>query len=212
MPWLKITDTWDDHPSLLVSRSARLLHIEALTWAARQGTDGHLPRLALARVGDSDDPARDAAELVASGAWEATDVGWQVIALQDDQATAEEYKKRREAGALRTERWRRHTQGDHSLCDRCASVTRGVTRHEDVSDIPPSSPVQSRPVPARSAGDGDGRQAGASPFARATGDDLPEVEKHHHGRKCCALADFPNNYRFHWRPGECPGCDDPHHN
>ena len=211
MTWAKLSDDWDTHPTLFVSRSARLLHVEALTFSMRHATDGQVPTGALRRIGDSLDPESDAAELVASGAWEVAEKGWRLVALLDDQPTAEEQAEKRADARTRAERHRRHRKGDHSMCDRCAFVTRPVTRDERVSHDPPSRPDPTRPDPARRAGGGEEGAGSTSTSAKATDEEPPMAkEKHHHGPGCCGLADYPTN-RHHWRPSECPGCDDPRH-
>ena len=62
MTWAKLSDDWADHPDIIaVSRSARLLHLEALLWSLAQNQDGAIPARALGRITDADDPQADAA-------------------------------------------------------------------------------------------------------------------------------------------------------
>ena len=56
MTWTRIGDDFTDQPALLeVSRSARLLHVEALVYCNKHLLDGGLPFGALRRITDAED-------------------------------------------------------------------------------------------------------------------------------------------------------------
>jgi hypothetical protein len=79
MTWTKLPETFFDDPRLLaVSRDARLLHIEALTWCHGHGTHGAIPANALHRLTDSTEPESAVAELVTAQLWTAAGSGWEI--------------------------------------------------------------------------------------------------------------------------------------
>lgn len=166
MTWTRLPDDFTDRPSVLSrSRSARLLHFEALIYCNRLLTDGALPERALPRISDSDDLDGDVAELIDAGLWTRVDGGWQVD--WSDQETAEVVEQRREDRNARqrryNERQRRHAQGDHSRCDarHCPSLinaSRNASRNAS-DDADPSRPVPSRP---EGEGQGQGQEGGSA--------------------------------------------------
>lgn len=114
--WVKLTDSALDEPFLLdVSRGAVLLHIEALAYSNRYATDGVIHRAALRKLTTEPDPLAAAAELVAAGMWMATQEGWQLLWLLNDQPSSDEIQASREQARHRQARKRRHTKGDHSI-------------------------------------------------------------------------------------------------
>jgi hypothetical protein len=164
--WTRLSDTFPDRPDLLrVDRSARLLHVEALIWCNRQTTDGELPRGALRRLGDSENVAREAAELVAAGVWAETETGWRLDWDAEDQLPSSEVRAAREAAAARQRRFRKHGRGDHSECTtRCPHVTRDGTGDGTRDETPsrPGSPFPSSPGP-EGQGTGGIREADTCP-------------------------------------------------
>lgn len=201
MTWTRLPDNFTDRPDILeVSRSARLLHVEALVWCNRQLTNGRLPKGALPRITDSPDPEADVAELLAVELWELDgERGWQLD--WSDQEDAESVKGRQAARAQTQKRYRerqaKHAAGDHSLCDPrfCSSAVTGNATGNATSHITghetPSRPVPSRPVPKGQGQDQEGRpgSAGAPP-----GDPQGEARQlplpHHNYRgDCCNLPD-----------------------
>ncbi len=182
MTFTKVADDFNDRPDLLLcSRSARLLHIEALVYCNRHLTDGRLPAAVLGRISDADDPVADAQELEAAGVWELVDdrswsIDWR------DQEPSEDVRIRRDNSAQRSRRYRRHVAGNHDLCDpkRCreaAAVTRDeqrvvhsdATRRDTVYDTPslPSRP----PRPRKGVGGGGERPEGRCPHLYPLDDD-----------------------------------------
>ncbi|ACZ31088.1 hypothetical protein Xcel_2070 [Xylanimonas cellulosilytica DSM 15894] len=179
MTWTRLPDDFNDRPTMLtVSRSARLLHVEALTYCNRLLTDGLLPRAMLVRITDSPDPAADAAELVAAGLWSQVATGW----LLDwaDQESAERVRERLAFNAARQQRYRergeRHARGDHSICtDRCPARAGNASRNGVRDGSVTASVTATRSVPFRPLGrNGEGTGAGA-PSAGAPG--APRQEK-----------------------------------
>jgi hypothetical protein len=145
MTWTKLDDrALDDPRALELSRTARLLHIEALVASNGIGLDGRISRPLLRRITDEPDPAAVARELVAAGLWRADGEGWQLLWLLDDQPTAAEVAERREYEREKKRRQRRHALGDHSLCPGdCPAGTPGGTTAG--SPATPTRPVPTRP-------------------------------------------------------------------
>ena len=177
MTWTKLGDTFTDDPRLLeVSRSARMLHVEALVYCNRHLRDGHLPKGALARITDAEDPALDALALERAGLWEEAEGGWLVD--WTDQESADEVRERQRYRADKQKRYRdrknRHERGDHGDCDPryCKkAVTGHVTGNGDgnvTGRVTPSRPVPSRPKTGTGTDSGSGR-AGARPPAALQG-------------------------------------------
>lgn len=69
---------WASSPAVLsVSRSARLLFIEALLWSEEHDTAGIVPDFVLRHITSARSPKADAAELVREGLWERVEGnGW----------------------------------------------------------------------------------------------------------------------------------------
>lgn len=163
MTWTRLSDTFNDDPDLLeVSRSARLLHVEGLVYCNKHLRNGDLPRGALRRITDAEDPDLDAKVLVEAGVWSETETGWMLP--WDDQEDAEEVRARQGRRAEIQQAYRKrkaaHEAGDHSLCDPrycrkgvSGNATGNATSHE----------TPSRPVPSRPLGRDRGRTAGAAP-------------------------------------------------
>ena len=142
MTWVKLDDNAPDDPrALKVSRTARLLHIEALAWSSRHQTDGMVPRSALPRVTDEPDPEGTVELMVAAGLWDATDDGYRLVWLQDMQPGPEEVARQRAYNRDKQERHRKHVTGDHSTCKApfCKLARNPVSN-------PVSNRTQSRPV------------------------------------------------------------------
>lgn len=160
MTWTRLSDNFSDRPDLLrVSRSARLLHVEALIYCNKHLTDGHLPVNAVPRITDAPDAADLVAELLTEQVWEAS--GSKYVLDWTDQEPAERVRTRRASGKKRQDAFRDrealHASGDHSKClpSKCPAlrrngVTGGVT--DDVGNRTPSRPVPTRPVPSEDRG------------------------------------------------------------
>lgn len=206
MTWTKLSDTFPEREDLLeVSRSARLLLVEAMVWCNRHLLDGRITDNALRRCTDAEDVDHLRDELVEAGALLRTedDRAWQMDWA--DQETAETIIGRREIRAETQRRYRerteKHKAGEHSMCDPryCRqAVTGNATGHEtDHGAVTrhhpdPTRPVPSRPVPkGQGQGQGDGPAAAdASPAdAEEAGARLGRLP-HTFDGDCCALPDI----------------------
>lgn len=174
MTWTKLGDTFTDDPRLLeVTRSARMLHVEALVYCNRHLRDGHLPQGALGRITDAEDAPGDADQLVRAGLWDEVEGGWQID--WTDQESAEEVRERQRYRADKQKRYRdrknRHERGDHSDCDPryCKkAVTGHVTSNGDgnvTGRVTPSRPVPSRPKTGTGTDSGTDRADARPPAA-----------------------------------------------
>jgi hypothetical protein len=133
------------------------MYLEGLVWSNKQGTDGHIPRHAVRRVTDEEDPIGAAAELVDAGLWEETGDDWSIVGFLEDQPSRADVERIQTLARDRQRRQRQHRGGDHSLCDprycqAASRVTNAVT-HDTRTD--PS-------VPTRTEGT-EGRGGGAAP-------------------------------------------------
>jgi hypothetical protein len=94
MTWTKIGGEFFDSPAILsVSRGARLLHVEAMTWCNRHGTDGLVPRHVQARITDEPDVDRAVKELIDAGLWTNDAAGWRIAGFLDIQPSAEDVER-----------------------------------------------------------------------------------------------------------------------
>lgn len=175
MTWTRLSDDFFDRPHVLsLSRSARLLHVEALVWCNRALTDGRVPVAALHRLTDSPELDADLAELQAAELWKLDeDEVWLVD--WTDQESAETVRKRQAVSAAKQQRYRdrvaKHAAGDDSLCDprfckrrarhdagdhsgciadwcQAVRVTRNETSNE-TGGVTSPQPVPAQPTPAR---------------------------------------------------------------
>ena len=73
MTWVRIDDTFPDHPKIVgLTDAAFRAHVAGLCYAGRYLTDGHIPTSALRQIGTR----KAAQELEARGLWDKTDHGW----------------------------------------------------------------------------------------------------------------------------------------
>ena len=99
MTWVRIDDTFPDHPKVIgLTDAAVRAHVTGLCYAGRYLTDGHIPTSALRQIGTR----KAAQELEARGLWTKTDHGWVINDYLDynpskDKVTAER-ERRRAAG------------------------------------------------------------------------------------------------------------------
>lgn len=99
MTWVRIDDTFPDHPKIVgLSDAAFRAHVSGLCYAGRYLTDGHIPTSALRQIGTR----KAAQELEARGIWDKTDHGWVINDFLDyNPSKAEvqaERERKREAG------------------------------------------------------------------------------------------------------------------
>lgn len=184
MTWTWLSDTFTDSPHVAaLSDAAFRLHICALVWCNRYGTDGAVPRHMVVRLTDAPDPEALVKELLAAQPadqelpplWTETADGWQLD--WDGQQEAAAVKKRREEWKVRDQRRRKHNKGDHSMCDpvRCWALRDGNSRVSH-GEAHGASTRESRPSHSRSPshsptpreGNEEGK-ARSAPSARAPG-------------------------------------------
>jgi hypothetical protein len=136
MTWLRLDDGFPDHPKVLeLSDGAFVLFIEALCYASRHMTDGHILPGAVRRFRGS----AHAGELVDAGMWEATDRGWLIHDYLDYQTPREQVDRAREANRERQKRWRE----------------RNASRNETVTHPPTPTPTPTETTPPTPPDGGD---------------------------------------------------------
>lgn len=136
MTWTRLSDNFNDrHDLLMLSRSARLLHVEGLVYGNRLGSDGEIPTGALQRFTDAADVESDLSELVRAELWVELPGGrgWQITGWKERelQEPAADVEHRQQAVRDKQSRYRRRVascgQGDHSDCNtRCS----GKRKHD----------------------------------------------------------------------------------
>ena len=211
MTWTKLPDTFAEREDLLdVSRSARLLLVEAMIWCNRHLLDGRITDAALRRCTDAVDVEALRDELVDARAMWRSDDGraWQVD--WSDQERSEVVTARRDTRAETQRRYRerteKHRAGDHGMCDPrfcdravTGNATGNETDHGTVTRHPPdpTRPDPSRPVPeGQGQGQGDGPAlAGASPADAAEAGARLGLPPHEFVGDCCALPDIHSIHR-----------------
>lgn len=173
MTWTRLSDDFTDRPQVLdLSRSARLLHIEALIYCNKHLTDGRLPVAALRRITDSDDLESDIKQLTEAGLWEADGLAFQIDWA--GQEAGEEVRQRQVYQAEKQKRYRdrksKHDRGEHDACDPryCKAAVTGNETSNVTGLVTPSRPVPSRPVP-KGQGQGQGAAVAGAPPALSTG-------------------------------------------
>lgn len=102
MTWIKLDDTFPDHPKVAgLPPSAVTLYIFGLCYASRHLTDGHLTRASIATLG-LPKWRSSATQLVSSGLWSESENGYLIHDYLEHQRSAEEVrelsKKRAAAG------------------------------------------------------------------------------------------------------------------
>lgn len=95
LPWVRLDANIGTHDKLAPlqltpdGRAAFVMYVCALGWAGGHGTDGHIPRNALAFVAPGLPKRPKLAELlVESGLWDYTDGGWQIRNYLDRQQSS----------------------------------------------------------------------------------------------------------------------------
>lgn len=103
--WVKLDDGFADHPKVrAMSDKALRAHVNALCYAARFLTDGHVPRETLRVISSP----RVTAELVDLGAWDRNGDGGIVIHdYLDHQPSRADVEREREAARARMRRLRK---------------------------------------------------------------------------------------------------------
>lgn len=139
MTWVKLDDTFPEHSKVIsLSDKAFRLHVTAICFAAKNETDGEIPRAALARLGGSPKIAHELHEV---GLWETTSRGGWVVHdyLEYNRSRAE----------LEAERQRKAEAGAKGAANRWAKakpIAPAIAPATDVAignSMPPSRPVPS---------------------------------------------------------------------
>lgn len=187
MSWATLDDGFADHPKVLpLSSDAFRLHICAMCWCNRRGTDGKLAKRDLRILGGmlpaprdtSRDTAGDAhadvdllvAELVHARLWDILDDGWALHDFLDWNEPAAKVKAKRDAHARRQKalRDKARTERDQvraaacdetrdAACDTARASTHPIPSHIKISH----TPAQVRPgnTKAKPCPDDDAVQA-----------------------------------------------------
>lgn len=195
MTWTKVCENFYDDPRLMrAGEDAADLHLRAMVYSNRHGTDGFVPRWCLSAL--SRKPTRTVnalvRALVEAGAWAEEGEGWRLEGFHETQPYASEVSAKREAlSAARSAagkagnmaRWHRKPIANPSQTD-------GKPVANDIangSQPDRSGPVRSGPIreeggyPHRIALDGDGTEGGPqspedAPSGGAAIVDAAEVE------------------------------------
>lgn len=186
-----------------LSRDDRYLYVELHVYCARLLTDGRIAAR-IEKVTDHPDPHAAVDRLIAVGLIERTDDALllpEFLKTNHDRVTVEAMRSNSRA---RTERHRRHTRGDHSMCDpkRCESaaachVTSDVTVTVRANG-PLSDPIRSDPTRS-----GEDRSKNGEPSSGrvAASDASPATEHLRHAYEGdggpCAVCELPAANRRH---------------
>lgn len=103
MPWVKLDDSFDEHPKIdALSDAAFRLHVAGLCYSARNLSDGHIPSVRAPRLTVTA-KARHIAELVTAGVWDAVDDGYMIHDFLEYQRARTDVLSEREAARVRME-------------------------------------------------------------------------------------------------------------
>jgi hypothetical protein len=98
LPWVRLDTALPDHPKILAlvdrfkdGRAAAFVYVCGLAYCGRHGTDGHIPRPALARINGR---AVDAERLVEVGLWDKDGTGWIIHGWAEYQQSTGETQER----------------------------------------------------------------------------------------------------------------------
>lgn len=104
LPWVRLDTAMPDHPKILAlvdghkdGRASAFVWVCSLAYAGKHGTDGFIPKGALARINGR---AADARLLVEAGLWKDEGVGWTINGWDEYQESNEETKRRSEKARL----------------------------------------------------------------------------------------------------------------
>jgi hypothetical protein len=204
--WVKIPEEWLDDPKIEhLPADVVLLHLTALAHCARHSSNGLVDSLAVRKLWPIENLGEAVKRLVDEGLWLEVATGWYVPDWKTFILSADEVEHRRELGKVRQERYRRHTSGDHSMCDRCSYI-RNASR--DASETPSVTPPPNRSDPTRrggEGGDGAAGSAGAPPAHRIE----PHAYNLDEGDECpCGLPleheAHPGAWKLHGRVDRLP--------
>lgn len=98
LPWIRLDTSMFDHPKMLDLIEGKrfqsiVLHLSAMTYAGKHGTDGHISRTVLRIL-----PGRtaDAKTLVDAGMWKPDGDGWRIHGWDEYQVSDDESRLRRQ--------------------------------------------------------------------------------------------------------------------
>ncbi len=179
--WTKLYGSLIDGSAMALSRDARLLGIEAETWSDNTETDGFIPRNALRRITDADDPLDELTDaLVAAERWAETDGGWEIVGFLDRHDTADKRATGRAISNSRLSGWRSHRDGQHNAdgpkaCPACNAVRNGVHEQNSAVGNAVRNGVRNatRSEAKRQRSEASGLVGSASPSAGAPGSASP---------------------------------------
>lgn len=161
MSWATLDDGFADHPKVLpISSDAFRLHVCAMCWCNRRGTDGAVVardlRILSGMIPGEPNITELVAELVAERLWDVTDTGWQLHDFLKWNKPAAKVKADREAHAQRQKEARDKAKESAraKACDvardiaRAPSPSHPIPSHIDLSHTPAQvSPGNPRPKP-----------------------------------------------------------------
>jgi len=97
LPWVRLDTAMPDHPKILDliehrdGRAAAFVWVCSLAYAGKHGTDGFIPKGALARCNGQ---SKHALLLVAAGLWKDEGVGWTIPGWEEYQESNAETQAR----------------------------------------------------------------------------------------------------------------------
>lgn len=111
MAWVRLDTGFTRHPKVLELTDKQFrAHVAAMCWVAENGTDGFIPKRALAAI--SEGCSRACSALVRAGVWDEADGGFRIHDWTDYNITREAAEARNQASRERLARWRaRQKQG-----------------------------------------------------------------------------------------------------
>jgi hypothetical protein len=111
--WVRLADDFADHPKIVAAGAlAAWQFVCGLAYCNKHLTDGFIPRGAVRRLADVEDPFRLAATLVDVGLWESVDGGWMVHDYLNYQPSRQTVVTEREKTAERVAAWRERQRGN----------------------------------------------------------------------------------------------------
>lgn len=169
--WVRLDDGFADHRKVLdLSDAAFRLHVCAMCWAGRRGTDGLIVRrdlrVLLAMLPDDHDGPALAAQLVRSGAWEPDEQGWRIHNFLRYNPPAAEVAREQEAAKERMRKLRaRSPERSGEQTGERSDVRSGEVRSPRPDPIR-SDPERPDPIPESDPPKSPPR--GAAPEAQAS--------------------------------------------
>lgn len=166
MTWVKLDDTFPDHPKIIAAGDAAAwLWVSSVCFASRHLTDGFIPNDAVARLTSQRRVHQLVAKLLEVGLWEAATGGYWVHDYEEKQRTRSQVDRQRESARQRQRRHRSHAV--------TRAVTNGVT--SSVTDAVTNGEV-TRPEESRGSTSSSGYSRG---HPQPVDDDEISQEEHH---------------------------------